>query len=89
MHLASIICYLVARMFHTFDSHCGYDFPWGLRRLTGGAWAGGKHHDKHHEMTIGNYGGVFGWWDVIMGTETERMVEERRRNGARGRKGKW
>ncbi|RPA77772.1 hypothetical protein BJ508DRAFT_416924 [Ascobolus immersus RN42] len=85
LHLASIMCYFVARMLQTFDSHCGYDFPWGLRRLLPGVWAGARHHDDHHRLTVGNYAGMFCWWDWLCGTGTEEVVEKRRREGSRGK----
>ena len=30
-----------------------------------------KHHDDHHRMFKGNYGGYLAVWDVLMGTRIE------------------
>lgn len=69
VHLITIICWVVLRLFQAVDSHSGYDFPWSLRHFLP-IWAGADHHDDHHKYFVGNYASSFRHWDFLLGTET-------------------
>lgn len=69
VHLITVICWVVLRLFQAVDSHSGYDFPWSLRHFLP-IWAGADHHDDHHKYFVGNYASSFRHWDYLLGTET-------------------
>lgn len=69
MHLVTIICWVVMRLFQAIDAHSGYDFPWSFRHFLP-IWAGADHHDDHHKYFVGNYASSFRHWDYVLGTET-------------------
>ena len=69
LHLLTILCWVVMRLFQAIDSHSGYDFPWSLRHFLP-IWAGADHHDDHHKYFVGNYSSSFRHWDYVLGTET-------------------
>lgn len=69
VHLITVICWVVLRLFQAVDSHSGYDFPWSLRHFLP-IWAGADHHDDHHKYFVGNYASSFRHWDFLLGTET-------------------
>ena len=69
VHLITVICWVVLRLFQAVDSHSGDDFPWSLRHFLP-IWAGADHHDDHHKYFVGNYASSFRHWDFLLGTET-------------------
>lgn len=82
VHLVTVICWVVLRLFQAVDSHSGYDFPWSLRHFLP-IWAGAEHHDDHHKYFIGNYASSFRHWDYFLGTETTATTAKRRGGGAK------
>lgn len=85
LHLFTITCWIVLRLFQAVDSHSGYDFPWSLNHFLP-FWAGAAHHDLHHHYFIGNYASSFRWFDYVLGTESgpvaKRQRERRNRKDA-------
>ncbi|ODQ81558.1 hypothetical protein BABINDRAFT_108819 [Babjeviella inositovora NRRL Y-12698] len=80
LHLFTVTCWVVLRLFQAVDSHSGYDFPWSLNKFIP-FWSGAEHHDLHHRYFIGNYASSFRWWDFCLKTEAgphaNRLREER------------
>ncbi|KAJ8139797.1 hypothetical protein OXX80_004754 [Metschnikowia pulcherrima] len=77
LHLFTISCWIVLRLFQAVDSHSGYDFPWSLNRILP-FWAGAAHHDLHHHYFIGNYASSFTWFDKIFKTESGAHAKKER-----------
>lgn len=77
LHLFTITCWIVLRLFQAVDSHSGYDFPWSLNRFIP-FWAGAAHHDQHHHYFIGNYASSFTWFDFFLGTESGPIAKRNR-----------
>lgn len=77
LHLFTITCWIVLRLFQAVDSHSGYDFPWSLNKFIP-FWAGAAHHDLHHHYFIGNYASSFTWLDFFMDTEAGPVAKQRR-----------
>lgn len=69
IHLVTVICWVVLRLFQAVDAHSGYEFPWSLHHFFP-LWAGADHHDDHHKYFVGNYSSSFRHWDYVLGTET-------------------
>lgn len=80
LHLFTVTCWIVFRLFQAVDSHSGYDFPWSLNKFVP-FWAGLEHHDLHHHYFIGNYASSFRWWDY--GLDTEAGPEAKKEREAR------
>ncbi|RLV91850.1 Methylsterol monooxygenase [Spathaspora sp. JA1] len=68
LHLFTVCCWIVFRLFQAVDAHSGYEFPWSLHHFVP-FWAGADHHDEHHHYFIGGYASSFRWWDYVLGTE--------------------
>lgn len=68
LHIFTMYCWIVLRLFQAIDAHSGYEFPWSLHHFLP-FWAGADHHDLHHEKFIGNYSSSFRWWDYVLDTE--------------------
>jgi sterol desaturase/sphingolipid hydroxylase (fatty acid hydroxylase superfamily) len=67
-HGAVVVVFLALRIWNTVEAHSGYDLPWSvfkLQPMNGGA----RRHDYHHSHYDGNYGGIFSFWDKVMGTD--------------------
>lgn len=77
LHLFTITCWIVMRLFQAVDSHSGYDFPWSLNRFLP-FWAGAAHHDLHHHYFIGNYASSFTWFDYFLDTESGPVAKKHR-----------
>lgn len=77
LHLFTITCWIVLRLFQAVDSHSGYDFPWSLNRFLP-FWAGAAHHDLHHHYFIGNYASSFTWFDYFLDTESGPTAKKHR-----------
>lgn len=77
LHLFTITCWIVLRLFQAVDSHSGYDFPWSLHHFVP-FWAGAAHHDLHHHYFIGNYASSFTWFDYCLGTESGPTAKKHR-----------
>ncbi|GEQ71696.1 hypothetical protein JCM33374_g5382 [Metschnikowia sp. JCM 33374] len=77
LHLFTITCWIVLRLFQAVDSHSGYDFPWSLHHFVP-FWAGAAHHDLHHHYFIGNYASSFTWFDYIFQTESGSNAKNKR-----------
>lgn len=77
LHLFTITCWIVLRLFQAVDSHSGYDFPWSLHHFVP-FWAGAAHHDLHHHYFIGNYASSFTWFDFVLDTESGPTAKQRR-----------
>ncbi|GMM36004.1 methylsterol monooxygenase [Saccharomycopsis crataegensis] len=77
LHLFTVCCWVVTRLFQAVDSHSGYDFPWSLNKFLP-FWAGAEHHDLHHHYFIGNYASSFRWWDYVMDTESGPVAKAAR-----------
>lgn len=68
LHILTMYCWIVLRLFQAIDAHSGYEFPWSLHHVLP-FWAGADHHDVHHEKFLGNYSSSFRWWDYCLGTD--------------------
>lgn len=68
LHLYTLSCWIILRLFQAVDAHSGYDFPWSLHHFLP-FWSGADHHDMHHQYFVGNYASSFRWWDYFMDTE--------------------
>lgn len=77
IHLFTITCWIVLRLFQAVDSHSGYDFPWSLNKFFP-LWAGAEHHDDHHHYFIGNYASSFRVWDWLLSTECGDLARGKR-----------
>lgn len=77
LHLFTITCWIIFRLFQAVDSHSGYDFPWSLNKFIP-FWAGAAHHDLHHHYFIGNYASSFTWFDFFLGTESGPIAKRQR-----------
>ncbi|KAK6464106.1 hypothetical protein DFJ63DRAFT_317451 [Scheffersomyces coipomensis] len=77
LHLFTLTCWIVLRLFQAVDSHSGYDFPWSLNKILP-FWAGAEHHDDHHHYFIGNYASSFRWFDYCLNTESGTLFKQRR-----------
>jgi len=84
LHILTMYCWIVLRLFQAIDAHSGYEFPWSLHHFFP-VWAGAEHHDVHHERFIGNYASSFRWWDYVMDTESgpEAAMARRERRMAK------
>ena len=69
LHILTMYCWIVLRLFQAIDAHSGYELPWSLHHFLP-FWAGADHHDVHHEKFIGNYSSSFRWWDYVLDTES-------------------
>ncbi|TKX26471.1 methylsterol monooxygenase [Elsinoe australis] len=78
LHILTMYCWIVLRLFQAIDAHSGYEFPWSLHHFLP-FWAGAEHHDTHHEKFIGNYSSSFRWWDYVLDTESSPEAIKRRR----------
>lgn len=87
LHILTMYCWIVLRVFQAIDAHSGYEFPWSLHHFLP-FWAGAEHHDVHHEKFIGNYASSFRWWDFCLDTEAgaEASKARRRRSWPRPRR---
>lgn len=77
LHLFTITCWIILRLFQAVDSHSGYDFPWSLNKFIP-FWAGAAHHDMHHHYFIGNYASSFTWLDFFFATEAGPVAKKHR-----------
>lgn len=75
-HVVIFWAWLALRILLATELHTGYSFPWNLENFFY-YYAGPKHHDRHHEAFLGNYGSTFKIWDIIFGTmSTQRREKE-------------
>jgi methylsterol monooxygenase len=51
LHIFTVYCWVVLRLFQAVDAHSGYDFPWSLRHFIP-FWSGADHHDFHHMVGL-------------------------------------
>jgi sterol desaturase/sphingolipid hydroxylase (fatty acid hydroxylase superfamily) len=76
------LLYAWLKLWQSMESHSGYVLPFPLSpwsvidlmengRESGqpGAHSAAGRHEFHHSRNDGNYGGVFGFWDRVMGTD--------------------
>lgn len=84
LHLYTISCWIVMRLFQAVDSHSGYDFPWSLHHFVP-FWAGARHHDLHHHYFIGNYASSFTWFDYFLDTESGPEAKSQREQRSRAK----
>jgi methylsterol monooxygenase len=77
LHLATMLVWIVFRLFQAIDSHSGYDFPWSLCHWVP-FWAGADHHDFHHQTLMGNYASSFRWVDYFYGTDVKYRAYRKR-----------
>ena len=66
-HIVTYMTYLVVALMGTTDQHCGYEFPWSPFCLLPTA-SYSDYHNFHHYQNVGNYAGVFTFWDTLCGT---------------------
>ena len=72
MHIITSYMLSVIRILETTDGHGGYEIPWSpfrLLPLSGSA----TFHDYHHSHNLGNYGGLFSFWDTVCGTNKKYL----------------
>lgn len=72
LHMVTVYVWVVIRLLQAVDAHSGYDFPWSLHNWLP-FWGGADWHDKHHERFLVNYSSSFKWWDIIMGTQANKL----------------
>lgn len=87
LHILTMYCWIVLRLFQAIDAHSGYEFPWSLHHFLP-FWAGADHHDTHHEKFIGNYSSSFRWWDYMLDTENTAEAAARWREQKRAARAK-
>lgn len=87
LHILTMYCWIVLRLFQAIDAHSGYEFPWSLHHFLP-FWAGADHHDTHHEKFVGNYSSSFRWWDLMLDTENTPEATERWRAQKRAARAK-
>lgn len=75
------LMYAGLKLWQSMESHSGYvfPFPWSLFDVMENG-----RHEFHHSRNDGNFGGIFGFWDQLMGTDAafERFRALRAKNGA-------
>lgn len=54
-------------MLLSFENHSGYEFEWSPFRIFPFI-ANTSHHDNHHSMNVGNFGGSCYFWDFVFDT---------------------
>lgn len=65
------LCRAIHNVVATFlitESHCGYDFPWSLGRITNGFFMSSRDHLRHHVTGNANFGKFFTFLDRAFGT---------------------
>ncbi|KAF8530071.1 C-4 methyl sterol oxidase [Hysterangium stoloniferum] len=70
LHVLTVYCWVILRLFQAIDAHSGYDFPWSLRNIFP-LWSGAEHHDFHHMAFTNNYSTSFRYLDYIFGTDNK------------------
>eukprot|EP00656_Telonema_subtile_P015395 TRINITY_DN18055_c0_g1_i1.p1 TRINITY_DN18055_c0_g1~~TRINITY_DN18055_c0_g1_i1.p1 ORF type:complete len:270 (+),score=63.88 TRINITY_DN18055_c0_g1_i1:64-873(+) len=85
-HMQVGLLYMWLKLWQSMESHSGYVFPfpyspWSLFDLMENG-----RHEFHHSRNDGNYGGMFGFWDRLMGTDQafEKWRATRAKLGAEG-----
>ena len=78
--MATVFAWYLIRYLENLDGHCGFDFSWSPFRLIPFS-SGGKYHDFHHAVNVGNYASFFSIWDTVFGTnkvfyQAEKELEE-------------
>ena len=68
VHFSTMIIWLIFRLIHGYEVHCGYTWTWSIQSIFPYAIAS-DHHDFHHAMNAGNYGSIFLFWDALFQTE--------------------
>lgn len=70
LHFFTLLIFSVLRLFETYDSHSGYEFPWSMFRVFPFG-TDAAYHNFHHTKNAGNYSSFFYVWDTIFDTNTE------------------
>ena len=73
------VTWYAIRYIESTEGHSGYEFSWSPFRLIPFS-SGGRYHDFHHAVNVGNYASFFSIWDSVFGTnkvfyETQRQLE--------------
>ncbi|MCB9680423.1 MAG: sterol desaturase family protein [Alphaproteobacteria bacterium] len=82
VHVVVLYAWIVLRQLEAAEGHCGYHLAASpLAWLPGGH--GADFHDFHHARFHGNYAGILGWLDGVLGTWSKGYAEHRaaRREG--------
>ena len=66
MHMFTLIHWGAFLVFVVHEGHSGYEFPWSLGCFPFACET--TYHDYHHTDNIGNYGGIFTFWDTLFDT---------------------
>ena len=66
-HFVTMSVFTVLRIIETMESHCGYEFPWGITRFIPLSCST-DYHDHHHRVNKGNFATFFIVWDTVFGT---------------------
>lgn len=67
IHFFSYLSWIIIKVLDTTEQHLGYNFPINpIRILPYGI--DNKHHDLHHTLNCGNYGGWMTILDKIFNT---------------------
>lgn len=87
VHIISVACFIIFRVFETIEGHSGYEFPFGTHKFVPMA-TNSNYHNYHHLINVGNYGSLMVFWDSIFGTNSEyfkevETINETREIGAR------
>ena len=66
--------YALLKVYQSVEAHSGYVVPfplsvWSIQWPVD--WMDGGRHEFHHSHNKGNYGGIFFFWDHLMGTDKE------------------
>merc|ERR1712054_161958 len=76
--------YGCCKMWQTIESHSGYVFPFPFSPWSIGHSMEDGRHEFHHSHNVGNFGGMFCFWDVLMATDRayEDWLSQRKKLGA-------
>lgn len=80
-HPKLALLYAGLKLWQSMESHSGYVFPFPWSMFD--AMENGRH-EFHHSRNDGNFGGIFAFWDQVMGTDApfEKFRMLRAKNGA-------
>ena len=77
LHIVTVACFFIFRVFESLEGHSGYEFPFGTHKFVPLATTP-NYHNYHHLVNVGNYGSMMVIWDSIFNTNVEyfKQVEE-------------
>lgn len=67
LHCFTFFYWIFWKILLSCENHSGYHFDWSPFRVFP-LIADVSHHDHHHSMNVGNFGGSCYVWDVLFDT---------------------